>query len=479
MRAFRSGLVVAALAALVFADAALAQRAGPGIGSMHISGPSSGMGPREPRGPVGPRGPGWGDPGISVTTTSTSTSHVSSGGGGGSGKSSSSQARRRGGSGVPPAGERRYIPDEVVVELRNISPDAITALGRRLRLTQLERQSIQLTNSTFVRWRIPDGRTVPAVIRALEAEAQVAFAQPNYLFALQDDVAKPNDASLQYAVAKLHLPQALEIAKGDHVLVAVVDSGVDLSHPELAGAIADSFDADGPGQPHAHGTAIAGLIVAHSRLQGVAPSAKILAVRAFGGSEGNTFSIIKGLDWAVAKGARIINMSFAGPADPAIERCLETATKKDIVLVAAAGNAGPKSPPLYPAAHANVIAVTATDSTDLLFTGANRGRHIAIAAPGVDIVAPAPGGGYQVTTGTSFSAAEVSGIVALMLERKGDLKPEAVRSLLQSTAKDLGPKGIDDQFGAGLADAYEAVAATQPQPLAKDTTTPVLSGAGR
>ncbi len=478
MRAFRSGLVLAALAALVVADTALAQRAGPGIGAIHITGPSSGMGPREPRGPVGPRGPGWGDPGISVSTT-TSTSHVYSGGGGGSGKSSNSQARRRGGSGVPPAGERRYIPDEVVVELRNISPEAITALGRRLRLTQLERQSIQLTNSTFVRWRIPDGRSVPAVIRALEAEAQVAFAQPNYLFTLQEDAAaeaKPKGASLQYAVAKLHLQQALEIAKGDHVLVAVVDSGVDLSHPELADAIADSFDADGPGQPHAHGTAIAGLIVAHSRLQGVAPSAKILAVRAFGGSEGNTFSILKGLDWAATRAARIINMSFAGPADPAIQRSLEAATKRGIVLIAAAGNAGPKSPPLYPAAHANVIAVTATDSEDRLFIGANRGRHVAIAAPGVDIVAPAPGGGYQVASGTSFSAAEVSGIVALMLERKGDLKPETVRSLLQSTAKDLGPKGIDDQFGAGLADAYEAVAAAQPQPLANDANPPMLSG---
>src|SRR5581483_10904561 len=249
----------------------------------------------------------------------------------------------------------------------------------------------------------------------------------------------------------------------DHVLVAVIDSEIDASHPELAGAIAESYDADGsPGGPHMHGTAIAGLIVAHSRLQGVAPAAHILAVRAFGSAEGNTFNILKGADWAAGHGARIINMSFAGPADPALQRSLEAATKRGIVLIAAAGNAGPKSPPLYPTAHANVVAVTATDPEDRLFAGAN------------------VGGGYMVNSGTSFSAAEVSGIVALMLERKSNLTPAAVRSILQSTAKDLGPKGIDDQFGAGLVDAYQGVAATQPQPLATDTTAvPVLSSSGR
>ncbi|HZP79409.1 MAG TPA: S8 family serine peptidase [Pseudolabrys sp.] len=478
MRAFR-GLLILAVAFGALATNALAQRAGPAfVAGPRISGPSSAMGPREPRGPIGPRGPGWNDGGgLGVVVTTTTTDD-------GSGKHTNRrQTRRTGGSGVPPIGETRFIPNEVVLEFRNISPEAITALGRRLRLTQLERQSIQLTNSTIVRWRIPDGRSVSAVVRAAEAQSQVSFAQPNYLYSLQEDAAatpKPA-ASLQYAVAKLHLPQALEIAKGDHVLVAVIDSEIDASHPELAGAIAESYDADGsPGGPHMHGTAIAGLIVAHSRLQGVAPAAHILAVRAFGSAEGNTFNILKGADWAAGHGARIINMSFAGPADPALQRSLEAATKRGIVLIAAAGNAGPKSPPLYPAAHANVVAVTATDPEDRLFAGANRGRHIAVAAPGVDLVLANVGGGYMVNSGTSFSAAEVSGIVALMLERKSNLTPAAVRSILQSTAKDLGPKGIDDQFGAGLVDAYQAVAATQPQPLATDTTAvPVLSSSGR
>ena len=92
--------------------------------------------------------------------------------------------------------------------------------------------------------------------------------------------------------------------------------------------------------------------------------------------------------------------------------------------MAAAGNAGPKSPPLFPAADPNVIAVTATDVDDKLYQSANRGKHIAVAAPGVDLLLPAPAAGYQMTSGTSFAAAEVSGIVALMLERKPDLSQD-------------------------------------------------------
>src|SRR5262245_51424924 len=136
---------------------------------------------------------------------------------------------------------------------------------------------------------------------------------------------------------------------------------------------------------------------------------------------------------------------------------MAAAAKKGVVLVASAGNAGPKSAPLYPAADPNVIAVTATDPDDKLFVQSNRGRHIAVAAPGVEIVAPAPAGTYQFTTGTSVAAAQVSGIVALLLDAKPGLTPQAVRKALLSTARDLGPKGRDDQFGAGLADAYGAV----------------------
>ena len=110
------------------------------------------------------------------------------------------------------------------------------------------------------------------------------------------------------------------------------------------------------------------------------------------------------------------------------------------MLIAAAGNAGPNSPPLFPAADPNVIAVTATNADDALFRGANRGNYIAVAAPGVEIYAPAPDGTYQFTTGTSVAAAEVSGVAALLIERNPSLTPAEVRKILMDTAKDLDPR---------------------------------------
>src|SRR5262249_32896053 len=131
-------------------------------------------------------------------------------------------------------------------------------------------------------------------------------------------------------------------------------------------------------------------------------------------------------------------------------------------------------PPLYPGADPNVIAVTATDEHDALFPEANRGPYVALAAPGVDILEPAPGSGYQVTTGTSVAAAHVSGVAALLLERDPTLDPDAMREILQSSAKDLGPKGRDDGFGWGLVDPYRALKALEarsgPMALTPPTT---------
>jgi len=437
--------------------------------------------PRLPHGPIKPGGPIFvpGGPTVAADPGGPPPNGIvpltSSGGGQGSSRSGN-QAVSRGGSGAPPAGERRYVPDEVVVEVAaNTSERAADALARRHRLARLETVDDRLTNTTLYRWRIPDRRAVPAVVRALAADRSVLSAQPNYLASLQQEATSPAPAGeigfAQYAPAKLQLAQAHALAKGDKVLIAVIDSGVDLRHPELAGMIVESFDAVGFGDKvHSHGTAIAGAIVAHARLTGVAPAARILAARAFsgqrggrGGKDGSTFSIVQAIDWAVAHDARIINMSFAGPRDPKIEENLAAAGKKGIVLVAAAGNDGPKSPPLYPAAYPFVIAVTATDEEDRLLSAANRGRHIAVAAAGVDLWLPAPNGDYQMTTGTSFAAAEVSGAVALLIERKPDLDSEAVRRVLMSTARDLGPKGFDPDFGAGLVDAYQAILSIAPQ----------------
>ena len=276
-----------------------------------------------------------------------------------------------------------------------------------------------------------------------------------------------------------------QLARGRNVSIAVIDSEIDERHPDLQGAIAERFDPSGqPGRPHTHGTGMAGAIVAKSRLLGVAPDASIVAIKAFddkrASAEATSFQILKGLDYAMQRGVRIINMSFAGPYDVMIERKLREAYDKGIVLVAAAGNAGPKSPPLYPAADPSVIAVTATDYSDKLFAMANRGNHIAIAAPGVDIMVPAPGGTYQLTTGTSVAAAHVSGVIALMLEKRPELTPEDVRAILAGSAKALAA-AADNETGVGLIDpvqalTYEPPAAETP-PVAQ--VQPAAGGAAR
>jgi subtilisin family serine protease len=381
---------------------------------------------------------------------------------------------RRGGSGTPPAGERRLRPDEVVIEVSlATTPQAVAALEQRHALLHLDQFASQLQGTNQVLARIPDGRTVTAVVLALQADPAVMSAQPNYLFTLQQTgrAKDADEGALQYAAARLRLPQAHKLATGAGVLVAMIDSGVDAAHPELNGAIAEIFDTlDGSARPHAHGTAIAGLIGARSRLTGAAPAARILAVRAFDSkgdtAEGSTFTILKGLDWAAVKGAAVINLSFAGPTDSAIGRSLDGAYKNAITLIAAAGNAGPKSPPLYPAADPSVIAITATDVDDKVFAGSNRGAYIRVAAPGVDVLVAAPDGRYQVSSGTSFAAAEVSGIVALMIERSPDLRPDVVRTLLFATGTPLASEGRGAPVAIRLTDASRAISTNRILPVA-------------
>jgi subtilisin family serine protease len=378
-------------------------------------------------------------------------------------------ANLRNGFNLPPLGETRFVQDEVMLDIPSSVPTAtMDAIAARHRMTRLETQSFRLIGRTLHRWRLDAGGTVADMIRGLAREQQIAGAQPLYLYELSQDMSGSTVGLVngdQYAPEKLGLTEAHRLATGNRVLVAVIDSGVDASHPDLAGAVVDNLDAANDNAPHQHGTGMAGAIAAHRSMLGTAPRVGLLTVRAFSSrpntADGTTFNIIKGLDWAVERGARVINMSFAGPADPRLRDALARVAKRGVVLVAAAGNAGPQSPPLYPAADPNVIAVTATDMDDKLFSGANRGAHIAVAAPGVDILAPSTGGTYQFTTGTSVASAQVSGVVALLIERNPALTPGDVRRILTRTAKPIGPRGSEREFGAGLVDAYQAVSSAR------------------
>ena len=374
-------------------------------------------------------------------------------------------------SNVPPPGETRFISDQVVVQI-SVSPAVLDRLIRRLGLTVISSQSIGLLGTRVIQFRITSGRSVREVIIELEKNRLIDEAAPNYEFELAQAAPAPAGAAApagagdpaQYMVSKLRLAEAHRLAKGDNVRVAVIDSEIDAKHPDIEGAIQARYEGAGPiDKAHPHGTGMAGAIASHRKLMGVAPGARILAVRAFGGpgggAQGTTVQIVQGLDWAVGQGARIVNMSFAGPKDPTLQKAFKAAFDKGIVLIAAAGNAGPKSPPLYPGADPNVIAVSATDADDKVYANANRGKYIAVAAPGVDILVPAPDGNYEFTTGTSVAAAHVSGVAALLLQRDPKLDPAGVREILTSSANALGARGRNDELGYGLVDPYRALQA--------------------
>jgi subtilisin family serine protease len=355
-----------------------------------------------------------------------------------------------------------------------VSPQALDAAARRLGLTPIGSQNLALSGGRLVHFRIANGQVADAV-RMLEAE-KIGIAQPNYVFQLQQDAhaaaPAPKGDPAQYVIDKLHLHDAHGIASGANVAVAVIDSLVDSTHPDLAGSIAGQFDAvAATDKPDEHGTGMTGAIAAHRRLLGIAPRARILAIHAFAPDaqrpqQATTQNIVAGIDWAITKGARIINMSFAGPYDPLLQLALKKARDKGVVLIAAAGNMGPQSPPLYPAADENVIAVTAVDESDKLMPQANQGAHVALAAPGVNVLEAAPRASYNFTTGTSVAAAHVSGVAALILERNPSLDPAALEEVLFSTARDLGAPGRDPMFGYGLVDPYRALNALEAKAVA-------------
>jgi subtilisin family serine protease len=420
--------------------------------------------PGRPRGWYGPpRGPivGGGMVGGGVAAGGNGASGGKGASGGGNNSSNTGNNNR----GTTPVAQSDlpYVPNEVIIAFApNTTPQAIDQFARRYDLTQVETQNFALIGSSLYRWRIGGNRTVGSVINAAGGENIVAGIQPNYFFTLQDAAAAKGDAS-QYVLGELQIDQAHQIATGKDVLVAVIDSEIDTGHPDLGGTVIKSLDAlGGDVRPHLHGTEMAGAIGAHGKLLGIAPNAQILAAHAFddtaGIAKGTSFAIYKSLQWAADNSARIVNLSFAGPTDPTLRRLLAAAYDKGMVLIAAAGNAGPQAEPLYPAADPNVIAVTATDSDDHVFKMANRGRYIAVAAPGVDIIALAPGDTYELATGTSIAAAHVSGLAALLLERKPSLEPADIRAILIATAKAPGPPAPDSDFGAGLVSAYRALA---------------------
>ncbi|TPK48793.1 peptidase S8 [Mesorhizobium sp. B2-5-4] len=342
-----------------------------------------------------------------------------------------------------------FVPDEVLVTVDG-DAEAVQRIAASFGLEVRSQRQSRLLGTTLVRFGIPDGRPVGVVLAQLAADGRTQRREPNHIYSLQQAAGIVN-----YAFDRIALDA--KQASGENVRVAVIDTGIDDTNPALAGVIAAQFDAmpDVPIEKRDHGTSIDGLIAGVGPLEGMAPGAKIYHARAFEGGKSTMDVILSALDWAADQNVSIINMSFVGPKNDLLGAACRNARALGMVLVAAAGNNGPKAPYGYPAAFDGVIAVTATDASDGLMPQANRGAYVFISAPGVEMVAPS-GAGSDVVTGTSFAAAIVSGAIANLIHATPDRSANDIEKALAVTARDLGPKGRDNDFGYGLLDLKAA-----------------------
>lgn len=276
----------------------------------------------------------------------------------------------------------------------------------------------------------------------------------------------------QWNMPMLGLPDAWSSSLGAGVVVAVIDTGVDATHPDLAGRVLAEIDllpdvTPAPEQ-NAHGTRVASLIAAGLDgvgMTGVAPQAGILPVSALDPAGfGDSSTVARAIIAATDAGARVINLSLGGPdPDPVLDKACSYAFAHGAVVVAAGGNSYASGNRVqYPAASPHVLGVASTDRRGNPSAFSNTGPHIDLAAPGEGILAAIPGAGYDKESGTSFSAPHVAGALALVLAANPRLSAAEASSVVRSTAADdLSGNGRDDQLGEGIVRADRAVLAAQ------------------
>jgi thermitase len=333
-------------------------------------------------------------------------------------------------------------------------------------------------------------RTLPA-IHTLVARVQAGDAadavgrlalDPRFLAVTPDATVTsdlvPNDpyVSRQWALQMIQAPFAWEIARGGAgVVVGVLDSGVDLTHPDLAAhvlpigcdLIADKgCKADGHGTPpldtEGHGTHVAGIVAGvtddHTGIAGVAWNASILPVRVTRDNKGTESDFITGLLWALDHGARVLNFSFSEdcgtPESPALRDALAYAWDHGAVLVASAGNGSGCPQGLFPAADPHVLAVASTNMDDKPSAFSNFGPWVRISAPGERILSTWSHGEYAIGSGTSMAAPHVAGLAALLLAAPGASNKDVVNWILATA--DV-PDGWNPAYGVGRMNAYRAV----------------------
>ena len=280
--------------------------------------------------------------------------------------------------------------------------------------------------------------------------------------------------TLPWGIDRIDAEQVWSTTKGDPIKVGVIDTGIDLNHPDLAANIKDGVSTvwytSSYNDDNGHGTHVAGIIAALDNtfgVVGVGPEIDLYAIKVLDRrGSGYLSDVIEGLDWAVAHEMQVVNMSLGTSSDvQSLHDAVARVNAAGIVQVAAAGNSG--GAVNYPAAYPEVIAVSATDQNDVIASWSSRGPEVDLAAPGVNIYSTYKGSKYQTMSGTSMASPHVAGVAALvlsvpskceyLLDSMPGCSPAEVQKRLESTADDLGVSGKDDLYGYGLVDAERAV----------------------
>ena len=295
----------------------------------------------------------------------------------------------------------------------------------------------------------------------------------------------PNDTSYsnQWYLPQISAPQAWAISTGSaSVVVAVVDSGVDGAHHDLASKLAPGWNfltsSSTTTDALGHGTAVAGVVAAASNngagIAGVSWNSRIMPLVVVDTTGYASYSnIAAAIQYAADNGASVVNVSLGGTSSSSVlQSAVDYAWSKNVVVFAAAMNDSNTSPS-YPAACNHAVAVSATDSTDALATYSNYGSWIALSAPGSNIFTTTVGGGYGYWYGTSFASPIATGVAALALAVNPTLTAPALVTLLEQNSDDLGAAGFDSYFGWGRVNAFKAVTAAQPHPVV--TTAPLTA----
>jgi len=308
---------------------------------------------------------------------------------------------------------------------------------------------------------------ISAGFKSLAADDNIEFIEDDYLARIQvlastTETLKIASQNIPWGVRKIEAPDVWKRCQGEGIKVGIIDTGIDLTHPDLKGNIKETYsvvDGISADDDNGHGTHVAGIIAALDNdigVVGVAPKAEIYSVKAFDKmGRGSVSDIIDALQWCVENKVHVINMSFGiGTNSRALKRAIGAAHRHKIIMVAAAGNSGARDSVLYPAKYPEVIAVAASDSKDQAADFSSRGPEVNIIAPGVDVSSTYINEEYKNLSGTSMACPHVVGACALLMSISGT-KAESVKKAILSTAKDIGLP--EETQGVGLVNVSAAV----------------------